>query len=58
MIRSREHGFRNRLLIWRAEPIPHYYPKGLQQIASYKPTNEMVRRLIPPRKQEDRGGSF
>jgi hypothetical protein len=23
-----------------------------------KPTNEMVRRLIPPRKQEDRGGSF
>jgi hypothetical protein len=22
------------------------------------PTNEMVRRLIPPREQEDRGGSF
>ena len=27
-------------------------------ITSEKPTNEMVRRLIPLREQEDRGGSF
>ena len=27
-------------------------------ICKHLPTNEMVRRLIPPREQEDRGGSF
>ena len=43
MIRSQELGFHSRLLIWRVEPIPHYYRKRPKATRSGNSTDNAVR---------------